>query len=149
MKEEKDHKDQGSLSESQQEQLDVLIETMRRNLEEANVDPEVQQEALRTLSEVAKSAAYVSKEHFEAITRSAEARAKFFTEALSKSESKEEREAIYKLMSEADIRDSEERKSAAEKAADVLKFTAKCAGIAIVGIGGLTIAAIGWAKTKG
>ncbi|BCB62212.1 hypothetical protein HaloA020_29130 [Halomonas sp. A020] len=135
-----------NISRQQQEKIDLLLELMSQKLEEHEVDPEVQKEALQTLSEASKSAAQISSDHLEAITRAAEARANFYIEALKRAESKEERDQIYQRMTDADNRDSEERRETSRDGKSIILTAVKWAGMALIGIGALTVAAYAYAK---
>lgn len=131
-----------------------LVDALKQAMREHEVAPEVQEEALRTVAEAAKGAAKVDAAQFDAIARSAEARAKTATEALKLASTTEERQNILEELMKADERDAQERRDSAERSTETQRWIATIGGRLLLGtaaIAGATllIGGAAYAGSKG
>jgi hypothetical protein len=119
---------------------EALMATMRNN----RPSPEAQKEAMRTVSEAAKGAASVDKEHMAATGKTAEARWGAAAEFAKMAESVEERRHYFDEACNADNRESEERRDTGERSTNTQHGIAKIGayvgmGAAVLGVGVLAV----------
>lgn len=114
-----------------------LLNVIEQAMEKVAVAPEVQQEALRMISNAASQAAMVDTAQLEALVRSAEARGKMFAEVLRLAETAEERQQILSDFIRADEQDRREREEIGERSTNTQR------GIAKTGAGMLRVVVVG------